>query len=190
MLRFTVLFLIGAMGILLATVPKVQPGHARQDTESLQGTWLLYTVEWRGEVTEQTLAPEIEHALEYNNQPAELRGLERDPSERGTTITFSGNRYAWRARGRVTGEGTYRLDPTKGPKVIETAGVSYFYCGDPRSCAVHASNETMRRSLYCLEGGRLKWYSYLDSDDLPARFNAKAGDVLLLTFKRNQRGSG
>ena len=97
---------------------------------------------------------------------------------KGHRLTFSGNRFVIRAKGKLLYQGTFRVDPSKKPATIDFT---------------HTRGEAKGKTwlgVYRLEGDVLKICD--NADDLaqgrPAAFATEPGSgQVLLTFKRERR---
>jgi uncharacterized protein (TIGR03067 family) len=138
-----------------ATPPAGRPPATRPsrdvpaDQEAIQGTWQSLTEEMRG-------------------QPAP-----GDP--RDHQMVFSGNAFKLVDGDQMLLRGTFRLDPTRSPKVIEMK-VSEGAGGDAEA-PVHG--------IYELNGDQLKWCSTEPgSPNGPKEFKTKGTSSVLIVLKR------
>jgi hypothetical protein len=171
------------LDLLSVFCPILAPAQCSPVPTDLHGTWIFYSVVWMGEQTLQLDPPELSEPWDYYREPAELRGLKRDPYRDAIKLTLTGSRYRWSARGRVLAEGTCCLLQTKAGTFLQMAGVSYFYCGDARSCAAHASKQRTSLCIYRLQGEELHW-CVSTAGKLPTAFVARQESEFLYRFKR------
>jgi uncharacterized protein (TIGR03067 family) len=183
---FQVLTVLAAV-TLVATDGRKEGAWVKQEIAKLQGTWVLQSVECAGEVTEQEEALEGSDSwVEYLSRLPEQRGLKSELAPARTTLTIRGSAYVFRQGGRLTAEGSYRLDLGKTPKVMERTGVSYHRHCCNGGC-LFTSDDTRVPSLYSVEGDCLKWCINLSGDKLPDDLSAKDDeDVCLLVFHRKK----
>ena len=154
---------------------------AARDTEALQGTWVLQTVEWMGEKTEQDALPsDPDLRWEYLYRKVEERELPQDRKQDRVTLTVKGNAFTFEGVqrycsgfGRGAWGGMFALDLSKGRKVMERR-----YEGSSETCY----------SLYSVEGDTMRWCMKMEGGpDLPAKFATDGDpDVYLLTFQRER----
>jgi uncharacterized protein (TIGR03067 family) len=92
-------------------------------------------------------------------------------------LTFAGNKYTVTVAGRISLEGTFRIDPTKKPKVFEETHTS------------GAKRGQSSVGIYKLEGDRLTiCLPETGKDNRPTGFVSKAGTGHELTvFKREKK---
>ena len=130
-------FLVTVMGVLLAAG---DPGEAA-DTKSaggLRGTWTAVSAERNGA---------------------------RADDLKGHRLTFTGDRFTIRSKGKIFYQGTYRIDPSKNPATIDVT---------------HTRGEAKGKSwqgIYVLERDGLKICD--NAGDL-----AKGRPAVLVSFKR------
>jgi uncharacterized protein (TIGR03067 family) len=167
---------------------------AKEDFEALQGTWVLATVEWLGEVTPQDESQSPQFRLwRYRTCEAEERDL---PPVRGmlerTTVTFCRNRFEFRQKGRISALGTFQLDVSQHPKVMRRQTTTYTYRICNNGFGVYP-DQGKYASIYSLEGSTLKWClrNPPGPKGLPIRFATDTDEeVYVLTFRRDRPRCG
>jgi uncharacterized protein (TIGR03067 family) len=140
-------FLVTVVGVLLAAGA---PGEAADSKSAggLRGTWTAVSAE-------------------RNGAPAD--------DLKGHRLTFTGDRFTIRSKGKILYQGTYRIDPSKNPATIDFT---------------HTTGEAKGKSwqgIYVLEGEGLKICD--NADDLakgrPAALATEPGSGrVLVSFKR------
>jgi hypothetical protein len=187
-------------GLLFLTSPPASTSaRRRDDLRALQGTWVLQTVEWLGEKTEQDATLDTSDLMqEYRHRLAEERALPQDRTRYRTTLSVKANAFEFRQSGRVSAVGHFRLHLGRTPKVMERRTTRFTYFIHDVSCSRFADTDTYF-CIYSLEGNTLKWCQREGTDAkglsapaslkaLPATFaTGQDEDVYLLTFKRERR---
>ena len=139
-----------AATLLLATVSAGEkPGDAaKKDAEWLQGTWRVVS----GEMGGQKLPDDIAKTL---------------------TFIFEGDTLTIREGERVAEKSTYKLDPSRVPKAIDST--------------VPGQDKAIP-GIYELAGDTLKLCWSKGGGERPAKFESKAGtDLMLATLKREKK---
>jgi uncharacterized protein (TIGR03067 family) len=138
-----------AASLILATAISAEDTRARE-REKLQGDWTAVKAE-------------------QNGKP--------DESVRGHQLTFKGDRFTIRSKGKVLYQGTYKLDPSKKPAAIDF---------------VHGEGDLKEKvwlGIYQLDGDMLQVCD--NAPDLskgrPTTFTSKADSGhILITFQRTK----
>jgi len=183
MRRHTLMALVVA-SLIAADAPK-EDERVKKETAKLQGVWVLHSVQWLGEETRQDLPVDQRDLIwEYYNRFPEQRETASDLEDGRTTLTIKGNKVVFHQGCRVTGEGSYKFDLTKNPKVMERKTISYRYRCCNEGCRIY-SEKTRIASIYSLEEDTLRWCYGRTNTDLPTEFATKDDKyVYLFTFKR------
>ena len=171
-----------ARDVMKATYARVEA----EDTTALQGTWVLQTVEWLGEESDQdAFLSDVDLRREHLRRNAEERELPQGRKQQRTIVSIKGNTFTFEAMKRYwAGDdcrcswgGTFALDVSRGWKVMERR-----YDG-------FGNHPVAGCSLYSIQGDTMRW-CLRDSggpDDLPTKFATdRDPDVYLLTFKRDR----
>jgi uncharacterized protein (TIGR03067 family) len=143
-----------SLASLVAAAPDAPgaPGAAK-DKAALQGTWQVVKEEMRGGAA-----------------PGDVRDHR---------MVFSGDEFKLVEGDKVLIRGTFTLDPSKSPRVMEmkiTEGAG----PDPEAPA---------HGIYELKGGELKWCAAEPgSDDRPQKFDTKGTTHVLIQMKRAEAG--
>jgi uncharacterized protein (TIGR03067 family) len=169
--------LVVGMPALFATsdpMCRMRP-RVQNETQAMQGVWVLQTVECCGEDTEQDAvldAPDLR--AQYLYRLAEQRVLAPNPHKYRTTLTVDGNNYTFRQQGKVAAWGCFGIDATQSPRVMER-----------RSLFV---DKTIGYSIVKVEGDRMLWCLNRtgDQNKVPTMFatDKDDDDIILLKFKR------
>lgn len=169
--------------IAVLSVP-IAPGRLpANDVKALQGIWVLKTVEWLGETTDQDTTTRRSHV---GWRPADHCDVLFTSGR--ITLTIDGNLYVLRQGGRETAAGRFTLDVGKWPKVMarhEHAGYRFYVA----SYRLFPIDDTFY-SIYSLEDDTLRWCQRdlfpRDFHGIPSTFATREDeDVYLLTFKRD-----
>ena len=137
--------------VMLVILAAAASGVDADDKDSLQGAWTAVSAERNGRAAEDVKRHEL---------------------------TFAGDRFTIRSKGKLLYQGGYRLDPSKNPAAIDFK---------------HAEGPSKGKTwlgIYLLEGDGLKICDNADdpSKGRPAAFATEPGSGrVLVTFKRAGR---
>ena len=139
------------MLVMIASLAASAPGADAQEKGGLLGTWVAVSAERNGRAAE------------------DLKGHE---------LTFAGDRFTIRSKGKVLYQGSYRVEPSKKPAAIDFT---------------HTEGETKGKTwlgIYLLEGSGLKICDNADDPGKgrPAAFVTEPGSGrVLVNFTRAGR---
>jgi uncharacterized protein (TIGR03067 family) len=155
--------------------------ETKDDRKALQGTWVLTSVEWLGEITVQ----DTEAGFKSPSPSGEHCDLLHTSGR--ITLTFDGDRYTFRQGERETAMGRFKLDVQSSPRVIERRTDANRYAVTIAGYGLFSADDRFFSS-YSLEWDTLRWCQRelfpSDRNSIPRTFATKDEDVYLLTFKR------
>ncbi len=168
--------------------------------QALQGTWVLETVEWRGEKNAQSATlDKIELMREYHAKLPEEREVKTDLHKWRTTLTFDGISFTWRNRIVPFNCHTTRIFLTKGrysiagkrrPRTMKLSNLTEVCVEENGDTSKHVASGTFYY-LYRVKSDTLELcigkggYSV---KDLPSQFATDTkGRVMLFTWRREAK---
>jgi len=125
------------------------PENAKGEREKLQGTWVVESLENDGK-------------------------QEAVAADKKMTMVFTGDKYTFKG-GDVNYQGTFKLDPTKDPKHMDTTGTQ------------EGDKAFKTEGIYKLEGDRLTICWTEDAGKRPASFATKKDSGLRLIQLKRQK---
>jgi uncharacterized protein (TIGR03067 family) len=134
------------VGLLLAAAPAKDDG-AQQEMKKFEGTWVSQKVELDGQTLEDQ-----------------------------AIVTMTGDKYVVKVNNETREEGTFKLDPIKKPKAIDS------------SATAGPGEGKMLHGIYELKGDDLKICLAIAGKDRPTEFSAGSGSGhMLYVFKRDKK---